>query len=228
MSKTQVQPKPKAKDPKKKVLIVDDHAIVREGLKRLIELESDLTVCGEAEEGNQALELAEKTRPDIAILDIGLPGMSGLDLIKNLKARIPNLPILTVSTYDETVYAERAIRAGAKGYLMKKESAQKIIEAIRKILAGKLYLSAAVSETILQQLAGADASAGDLLSRLSDRELQVFQMIGKGHKSSEIAEALNLGVKTVESYKEQIKIKLNIQSASALTRYAVEWSHQNP
>ncbi len=228
MSKPRSASKSKALSAKMKVLIVDDHSIVREGMKRLIESESDLVVCAEAEEGSQALDLADKTRPDIAILDIGLPGMSGLDVIKNLKTRFPHLPMLAVSTYDETIYAERAIRAGAKGYLMKKESAMKIIEAIRKILSGKLYLSAAVSETILEQLAGSNPSEGDLVGRLSDRELQVFQMIGKGHKSSDIAEALNLGVKTVESYKEQIKIKLNIQSASELTRYAVEWSHQNP
>ncbi len=228
MSKAHAASKPKGSSSKKRVLIVDDHSIVREGMKRLIESEPDLVVCAEAGEGNQALDLANKTRPDIVVVDIGLPGMSGLELIKNLKTRFANLPILTVSTYDESIYAERAIRAGAKGYLMKKESALKIIEAIRKILSGKLYLSPAVSETILEQLAGANPAEGDLVGRLSDRELQVFQMIGKGHKSSDIAEALNLGVKTVESYKEQIKIKLNLESASALTRYAVEWSHQNP
>lgn len=213
---------------KKRVLIVDDHSIVREGLKRLIESEPDLVVCAEAEDGAKALELAASARPDVAVLDIGLPGMSGLDLIKNLKTRLPALPILAVSMYDESVYAERAVRAGAKGYLMKKESAAKIIEALRKILSGKLYLSPAVSESILGQVAGLEPAGGDPVSRLSDRELQVFQMIGKGHKTAAIAEALNLGVKTVESYKEQIKSKLGLDSASALAQYAVEWSrHQS-
>lgn len=208
-------------------MIVDDHAIVREGMKRLIESEPDLIVCGEAEEATKALELAVSSRPDIAVLDIGLPGMSGLDLIKNLKTRIPGLLMLAVSTYDESVYAERAVRAGAKGYLMKKESALKIIDAIRKVLSGKLYLSPSVSESILGQVAGLEPGQGELVRRLSDRELQVFQMIGNGHKAKEIADALNLGVKTVESYKEQIKIKLNLESASALTQYAVEWSRHS-
>ena len=224
MSQSRAGSKSKASTSKKKVLIVDDHSIVREGLKRLIEAESDLIVCAEAEDGAKALDIAAKTKPDIAVTDIGLPGMSGLDLIKNLKTRLPTLPILAVSMYEESVYAERAIRAGAKGYLMKRESALKVIEAIRRILSGKLYLSEAVSESILDKVAGLNPSEGDVVQRLSDRELEVFQMIGKGHKTSEIADSLNLGVKTVESYKEQIKTKLNLESASALTQYAIEWS----
>ena len=224
MSHPRAGSKSRASTSKKKVLIVDDHSIVREGLKRLIEAEPDFIVCAEAEDGVKALEIAVKTKPDVAVTDIGLPGMSGLYLIKNLKTRLPTLPILAVSMYEESVYAERAIRAGAKGYLMKKESALKVIEAIRKILSGKLYLSEVVSESILGKVAGLDPSEGDIVQRLSDRELEVFQMIGKGHKTSEIADSLNLGVKTVESYKEQIKTKLDLDSASALTQYAVEWS----
>ncbi len=209
-----------------KVLVVDDHAIVRQGLRALLEAEPDMTLCGEAEDAAAALELVEKTKPDIVVTDIGLQGMSGLDLIKNLKLRHPAIPILAISMHDESVYAERAIRSGAKGYLMKKESAQKVIDAMRRILSGKLYLSQAVSESILGQVAGLDnLSEGDLVQRLSDRELQVFQMIGNGQKSGEIAEVLNLGVKTVESYKEQIKIKLNLPTASALAQYAIEWTH---
>ena len=217
--------KPKS-SPKAKVLIVDDHAVVRQGLKTLIEAEKDMAVCGEAGDAVGALLLVAKTKPDIVLTDIGMEGMSGLDLIKNLKTRHSNVAVLAISMYDESVYAERVIRAGAKGYLMKKESAPKVIEAIRKILSGKLFLSEAVSESILGQVAGmASPNGGDLTNRLSDRELEVFQMIGKGHKSSEIAESLNLGTKTVESYKEQIKIKLNLPNASALTQYAIEWVH---
>jgi DNA-binding NarL/FixJ family response regulator len=219
--------KPKmAKNQKIKILVVDDHAIIRQGLRRLIEHEPDFTVCGEAEDGHSALDLISKTKPDLAIIDIGLQGMNGIDLIKNIKTRNPKLLILIISMYDETVYAERALRAGAKGYLMKKESAENVIPAVRKILDGKLYLSQTVSEKILSKMADAkSAPHTSPLDVLSDRELEVFQLIGKGFKTSQIAHQLNLGIKTVESYKEQIKTKLQMEHASELTQYAIQWTH---
>lgn len=211
---------------KTKILIVDDHAIVRQGLHRLIETEPDFTVCAEAEDGPKALDLIAKTKPHIAIIDIGLQGMSGLDLIKNIKIRSPKLPILVVSMFDELVYAERVLRAGAKGYLMKKESAEKVIIAIRKILSGKLYLSEAISEKMLSKMADAGSTVpASVIDILSDRELEVFQLIGRGYKTSQIASELNLGVKTVESYRDQIKNKLKLEHSSELTQYAIQWVH---
>ena len=221
-----------APDKKKKirVLIVDDHAIVRQGLRRLIEEERDLVVSGEAEDGPGALELLSAAKPDVALVDIGLQGMSGIDLIKNLKARLPKLPILAISMYDESVYAERVLRAGAKGYIMKKESAEKVVAGIRRVLSGKLFLSDAIAEKILNKIAESPSEGGGSpVDALSDRELEVFQLIGKGYKTSRIAEELNLSVKTVESYREQIKNKLDLEHASDLAQYAVEWSRtKNP
>ena len=214
------------KTKKIKILIADDHAVVRAGLKHLIETESDFTVCAEAKDGAEALELFSKLHPDIAIVDIGMPGMNGLELIKNLKNRSAQFPILVVSMYDESVYAERVLHAGAKGYLMKKESAEKIIDALRKILSGKVYLSATMSEKILSRMSNAKSAQSSAVDLLSDRELEVFQMIGRGCKSAQIADELSIGVKTVESYREQIKLKLQIDRSAELTQYAIGWVHR--
>ncbi len=214
--------------PRTKTLLVDDHSIVRQGLRRLLESEPDFEVCGEAPDGPAALTLASIHKPDIAVVDIGLEGMNGLDLIKNLKERRPGILILVVSMYDEQIYAERALRAGAKGYLMKKESAEKIVGALRKIREGKLFLSEAVKEKILDRVGGSPLKGEkNPVDRLSDRELEVFQLIGRGFKTGEVAGKLNLGIKTVESYREQIKIKLALESASELVRYAIGWVHNS-
>jgi DNA-binding NarL/FixJ family response regulator len=212
--------------PKSEILIVDDHAVVRQGLRRLIETEPTFEVCAEATNGAEALALLKKIKPNIVIVDLGLEGMSGLELIKNIQLRTPKLPILVISMYDEAIYAERILKAGAKGYLMKKESAEKVIPAIRHVLSGKVYVSDKIAEKILSNLGKiqSDSSASPV-AILSDRELEVFQLIGQGFKSSQIADKLNLSVKTVESYREQIKIKLKLENASALSQYAIQWTH---
>ena len=208
-----------------RILIVDDHAVVREGLRSLIQAEKDFIVCGEAEDGPKALELIAREKPDAVIADLGLQGMSGLDLIKNIKTRRPQLPILVISMLDESIYAERALRAGARGYLMKKESADHVGNALRRVLNGKIYVSEALGNKMMDQAAFGKPPAGSPIDALSNRELEVFQLIGKGYKAGQIAEELNLGVKTVESYREQIKVKFNLEHSSDLTRYAIEWVH---
>jgi DNA-binding NarL/FixJ family response regulator len=194
----------------------------------MIEKSGEFSVCGQADEGNAALDLIPKGKPDIAVVDLNLQGMNGLDLIKNLKQRCPDLPILVMSMYDEAIYAERALRAGAKGYIMKQESIEKVVVAMRRILSGKIYLSEKMSESMLDVVfhgkSGAGHSPADVLS---DRELDVFKLLGKGLKNSQIAEELHLSIKTVESYREQIKQKLNLKGASDLIPFAVEWVHSN-
>lgn len=211
---------------KVKIAVVEDHAIVRQGLVRLIQDEPDFSVCGEAADGHEALKLIGETKPDIAIIDLGLQEMSGLELIKNIKIRHPRLPILVVSMHDEAVFAERVLRAGAKGYIMKKESAEKVVGAVRRVLSGKTYLSEKMAEKMLNKISdGGSAKSGSPVDTLSDRELEVFQLIGKGLKSPEIAEELHLSVRTVESYRDQIKAKLNLENASELAKYAIQWVH---
>ena len=210
-------------------MIADDHAVVRAGLARLLESEKDFIVCAQAQDGAQALELFIKTAPDAAIVDISMPGLNGLDLIKNIQKRKKGFPILVVSMYDESVYAQRVLRAGARGYLMKKESAEKIVQALRKILSGKIYLSDAMAEKILGQfssLGGVDKNKSISVHSLSDRELDVFELIGRGHKTAAIAKQLNLSVKTVESYREQIKLKLHLKHSEQLLQHAIEWTHR--
>ena len=210
---------------KKKIFLVDDHDLARMGLKRLIESEGDLSVCGEAGDGTDALKALPKAAPDVLIADLSMPEMGGLDLIKAVRQRWPKLPILVISMHDESVYAERVFAAGARGYLMKKESATKVIPALREVLAGKRHMSDAMKEKMLDRLAdGGKPEDGSPVESLSDRELEVFELIGEGLKTGEIAEKLHLSVKTVESYREQIKIKLKVSTASELTHYAVEWS----
>lgn len=216
-----------SRENKFKILIVDDHAVVREGLKSLIQSENGFVVCGEAGDGPAALELLKTVRPNLVIVDLNLHGMSGLELIKNIRNRNPELPVLVISMLDELVYAERALHAGAKGYLMKGESASKYSEALRSVLNGKIYLSESVKNKILNQAASGQSLCGSKIDALSDRELEVFQLIGKGYKSSQIAKALNLGVSTVESYREQIKVKLNFEHSTDLTQYAIEWIHSS-
>jgi DNA-binding NarL/FixJ family response regulator len=213
--------------PKKKVFLVDDHDLAREGLKRLIDFEPDLAVCGEAGDGVDALKALPKAAPDALVADLGLPEMGGLDLIKAVKQRWPKMPVLIISMHDENIYAERAFAAGAMGYLMKKESSSKVMPALREVLQGRRYMSDALKEKMLNRLAEGDKPGGrSPVETLSDRELEVFTLIGQGLKTSEIAGKLHLSVKTVESYREQIKTKLNLSTASQLAQYAVEWARQ--
>jgi len=210
---------------KTKVFLVDDHGVLRQGMRQLIDMEKDFEVCGEASDSAEALSRLPPTKADIALVDLGLKGASGLDLIKSLKQRMPKLSILVMSMFEESLYAERALRAGARGYIMKSEPADKVIAALRKIAAGKTYLSQAMSERMLDRLSSAEPSASPV-EVLSDRELEVFQALGKGLKPAEIAEELHISVKTVETYRDQIKTKLNLNSASELAQYAIAYARQ--
>lgn len=216
---------PPANIRKAKVLLVDDHSVVREGFKRKIDESRDFSVCGEAADGPQSLELLEKLKPEIAIIDLNLKGMNGIELIKNIRKRYAKIKILVVSMFDESVYAERALRAGANGYVMKEESIDLTMTALRKIVEGKIHLSDKFSEAMLTQAVQGKKSVGlHPIDKLSDRELEVFRLFGQGHKIGLIAKELNLSIKTVESYRAQIKEKLNLKSAAELDQHAIEWS----
>jgi len=205
-------------------VVVDDHPVVREGLARVIDQADDLTVCAQAESVQQALELIESARPDLAIVDITLGGQSGIELIKDLKVRHPHLPVLVHSMHDEQVYAQRSLRAGARGYLMKHEATPKLLHAIRQVLAGEIYLSETMSRLILHRLADPHTVQGlSPVECLSDRELEVFEGLGRGRKTKEIADDLHLSIKTVQTYCDHLKTKLRLKDATSLVRFAVQW-----
>jgi DNA-binding NarL/FixJ family response regulator len=203
---------------------VDDHPIVRQGLALFIEREPDLMVCGEAEDATSALQAIQESTPDFVILDISLDGRDGLELLKTLRVGHPNLPVLVLSMHDESVYAERSLRVGANGYIMKHEAADKVITAIRQILGGDVYLSDRLTKRMLQQFVNGSISPRDPLAKLSDRELEVFRLIGAGHGTRQIADELHVSAKTVESYQAHIKEKLALHNARELVQHAVEWS----
>lgn len=210
---------------KKTVFVVDDHPIVRQGLTLLINQEADLAVCGEAEEMHSALSAIPAAKPDILIVDISLNGPDGLELLKHIRLTSPRLPVLILSMHDESIYAERALRAGANGYIMKQEATEKVLVAVRRILSGEIYVSDRVANNMLQHyVRGADPTHHSEISELTDRELEVFRLIGEGHGTRQIAEALHLSVKTVESYQAHIKDKLSLRSARELVQHAVEWN----
>ncbi len=207
-----------------RVFIVDDHPIVRQGIALLIDQEPDLEVCGEAEEAGTALAAIAASRPDVVVLDISLPGPDGIDFLKTLRATDPTLPVLVLSMHDESVYAERAIRAGANGYIMKQEATENVLVALRRILSHEMYVSDRIASAMLRQLAaGTGGSVKAPIERLSDRELEVFRLIGGGHGTRKIADELHLSVKTVESYQAHIKEKLALQSSRDLVQRAIEW-----
>lgn len=209
---------------KAKILIVDDHPIVRQGLAQLINLQPNLSVCGEAADAASARKAVDDLRPDLILLDLSLRDIPGIDLIKELQARQPKIPILVLSMLDQDLYAERALRAGARGYLMKQEATEKVLVAIRRILQGEVYVDEKMVSKILHKVAGISTvglpSPHELLS---DRELQVFQLIGRGHSTGRIAEELHLSVKTIETYRAHMKDKLKLKDAEELTQYAVGW-----
>lgn len=209
---------------KKQILIVDDHPLMRKGLALIIDAEPDLHICGQASKAEEALEALEKLKPDMVIVDVSLPGMSGLELTKHMLALRPNLIILMVSRHDEALYAERAIRAGARGYVMKMVAAEEILKAIRRVLNGGIYVSDKINERLLVGMAtGHKHLTQSPLEVLSDRELEVFELTGRGLGTKEIAERLYLSVKTVESYRARIKNKLNLSNATELMLHAVQW-----
>ncbi|NDQ57022.1 MAG: response regulator transcription factor [Acidipila sp.] len=210
---------------KYRVLLVDDHPIVRQGLALLIDRELDLSVCGEAEGAHSAFHAIATLRPDIVILDISLSGPDGLDVLKEIRMKTTHLPILILSMHDESIYAERAMRAGANGYIMKQEATEKVLVAIRRILQGDVYLSDRLTNTMLQQyVRGAAPTKSSPLLNLTDRELEVFRLIGEGHGTRQIADELHLSVKTIESYQAHIKEKLALRNARELVQHAIEWT----
>lgn len=213
---------------KTRILLVDDHAVVRFGMTQLINRESDLMVCGEQEDAGHALAAIETAKPHLVIADISLKESSGLELLRNVKAQYPKLPVLIVSGHEESIYAEIAFRAGALGYLMKEEALDKIVPAIRRVLSGNIFVSEKQASRMLQQqiLGQKDVHESPVAS-LSDRELEVFKLIGEWRKTAEIAKQLHLSVKTIEYYREQIKVKLNLDSGAELARRATMWVEQN-
>ncbi|RCX26062.1 response regulator transcription factor [Thioalbus denitrificans] len=204
-----------------RILLIDDHPLVRAGLRALIDHEHDLAVCGEAAGSGEALKLADDLAPDVAIVDLSLTEGSGLELIKRLHARHPATLLLVCSMHDESLFAERALKAGARGYINKQEATNNVVDAVHRVLEGGIYLSATMTQRMRQAgNAGRQASVGDL----TDRELEVFGLIGEGLATSRIAEQLHLSIKTVESHREKIKKKLNLATGSELARYAVQWT----
>jgi DNA-binding NarL/FixJ family response regulator len=216
---------PQAKS-KVRVFLVDDHPIVRRGLQLLLSLEPDLMVCGDADTAPAALEKILALKPDIAIVDLSLKRSSGLDLIKQVRAQRSRMKILVFTMREEIIYAERALRAGANGYVTKEEGTEKAIEAIRLLMQGKTYFSQPVAEAMMARFAGKSLLSGGSLELLSDRELEVLELIGSGHGSREVAQRLRISIKTVESHREHIKTKLGLKSASELVKYAYNWVNE--
>ena len=209
---------------KRAVFIVDDHPIVREGLALMINREPDLAVCGDAEESGCVLGRIAELNPDLMIVDISLHGPDGLDLLKLIRSRHSNLPVLILSMLDELLYAERALQAGANGYIMKQEATEKVLVALRRILNREIYVSERIANKMLKHYIGGAAGTHSPMADLTDRELEVFRLIGEGHGTRQIAEELHLSVKTVESYQAHIKEKLSLHNARQLVQHAIQWS----
>jgi DNA-binding NarL/FixJ family response regulator len=208
-----------------RILIVDDHPVVRLGVRQLIDAAPDLSVVAEAESRQGALEAARASRPDLAIVDLSLEHGVGLDLVRELRTTMPEMRVLVLSMHDEALYAERALRAGAQGYIMKAAAITGLLAAIREVLAGRLYVSGRMSQTILESLRRSVAPGGHLGS-LTDRELEVFELIGRGLGTAAIAEKLGVSAKTVETHRANIKAKLNLRDINELLRFAVSWSEE--
>ena len=213
---------------KARVMLVDDHPIVRQGLANLIDAEDDLVVCAQAENADEALAALPEARADVVVIDVALGERSGLELVKDVRARWPDMPMLVLSMHDEMLFAERALRAGAKGYIMKQEATEKVMEGIRRVLGGELYVSEKMAARLMSQAVNNKGSPKENpLARLSDRELEVFTMIGHGLGTREIAGRLILSVKTVEAHREHIKEKLNLKNGTELMRFAVQYTLQD-
>jgi DNA-binding NarL/FixJ family response regulator len=209
---------------KRRVFLVDDHGIVRRGLTELINGQPDLVVCGQGDDAYGSLRAIRDARPDLCIVDVSLRDSDGIELLKELKAQVPDLPVLVLSMHDESLYGERALRAGARGYIMKQEAPDQILMAVRKVLAGQMYVSERMKAMLLDRLVRGSRSAVARLpmDRLTDRELEVFRMIGAGGSVKEIADRLFLSQKTVQAHREHIKEKLNLKSSAELIRFAVQ------
>ena len=208
----------------KRIVIVDDHPLFRKGLEQLIHSDGSFAVCGEASNASEAMDMIRKLDPDLAIVDLSLPGANGIELIKNVRAEFPNLPILVLSMHDESLYALRALRAGAEGYVMKHEAMANVIQAIHEVFSGRPYLSPAMAAQVITKFAHRRAEGEtDAVERLSDRELEILELIGKGNEVSQIAKTLHLSPKTIETHRAHIKEKLNLANARQVARFAVQW-----
>lgn len=215
---------------KKKIFIVDDHAMFRDGLRRLVDTEADLRVCGDAADGADALQKIAQTQPDLVIVDLSLEGTSGIDLIKAIKRDFEDMPILVVSMHAESLYGDRALRAGAMGYVMKSEPATTVLEAVRKVLGGDVHLSEKMATQLVTKFVQGESSElpPSPVETLSDRELEVFRMLGQGKSTGEIAKEMNLALTTVSTFKNRIKEKLNLKNSTETALYALQWFSQEP
>ena len=208
----------------KRIVIVDDHPLFRKGLEQLIHSEDGFAVCGEANNAPEAMDVIRKLNPDLAIVDLSLPGANGIELIKNVRAEFSKLPILVLSMHDESLYALRALRAGAEGYVMKHEAMTNVIQAIREVFNGRPYLSPAMAAQVITKFAHRQAEGeADAVERLSDRELEVLELIGKGNDVRQIAKVLHLSPKTVETHRSHIKDKLDLKNSREVARFALQW-----
>jgi len=209
-----------------KIVLVDDHPVVRKGLKSILEENAGFTICGEAEEGNSAVKVISETEPDLVIVDIELKGnIDGIELVGAIKVRFPHIKMLVMSMDDGTLYAEKSIKAGAKGYIAKAEAAENIVSAIEAVMDNKIYLSSSISNKIAtKHIYGSKDNDKIDIHLLSGRELEIFQLIGKGYKRNEIAKKLNINVNTIESHRRKIREKLSIDSSSELTKIAVQYA----
>ena len=211
---------------KTRIMIIDDHPLVRYGITQLINAENDLIVCCEAGDYDEAMEKLGAAKPDLAIVDLSLKDINGIELIKDMKIRYPSIHVLVLSMHDESFYACRAIRGGARGYVMKQDGTEILIKAIRSVLAGQMFVSYEIALKLIDRSSGqASSFEEDIAETLSDRELQIFEFIGKGFKTKDIARILNLSIKTIETYRSNIKSKLNISDASELLKQAILWSN---
>jgi DNA-binding NarL/FixJ family response regulator len=219
---TKEKPKP-ASAKAKRIVIVDDHPLFRKGLEQLINSSDDaFKICGEAGDAAEGMSVIRQLKPDLVIVDLSLPGANGIELIKNIRAEFQKLPVLILSMHDESLYALRGLRAGAQGYVMKQEALENVIVAIREVLAGRPYLSHDMSAKLITNFASG-SNQGNPTDKLSDRELEILELIGKGRDVREIAKALHISAKTVETHRAHIKEKLNLKNARQVTRFAVQW-----
>lgn len=215
---------PRSADAPKKLLIVDDHPVFRHGISQLIAGLREVTICGEAENAQSALEAMRRLNPDMVLMDVTMPGANGIEVIKLMLAERPNLQILMVSMHDETLYALRALRAGAKGYVMKQQAMENVLDALRKVISGGIYVSPQFSEKLVfRAVHGSHSEIGIPVDKLSDRELEVLQLFGHGKSTREVAESLHLSVKTIETHRAHIKDKLGFKDADEMKSFAVEW-----
>jgi DNA-binding NarL/FixJ family response regulator len=214
-----------ARSSKKKVLLVDDHPMMRQGLAQVINQQEDLAICGEAGDDAEAMQRIGSSKPDIAVVDISLEGKSGLELIKDIQALHPEMPVLVMSMHDESLYAERVLRAGARGYVMKRAGGEAVLQAIRQVLSGKVYVSERMSAQIVDKFSGARSTTkrNSPIEMLTDSEFEVFKLIGEGCITREIAERLHISPKTVDVYRQNLKKKLKLPSAISLIQHAVRW-----